>query len=387
VVIVSAVGVGAVTGWMDLRVATGNEIPLYGAQNCESVALNLSASVSPALGGTFETWLSYEGGQVSNQTGACVHLGVSTSTGDGFVPALSSLVVDFAATSGGAPHSDLTTLPSPVDVYPLAVSPVAVGYNLPGLSTGLRLNGSILASVYDGTITSWDAPEIASLNPASNLSAAPPITVLYQSPPSVSNSVFTGFLADSSPVWNSSVGAGPSVAWPTGIAVNSSGDLLHQLEDTPGAIGYSELFNGTAGPSQTAQVENSYGAFISPDGPGAEAAVTAVESSPAVVAHDWTNVSAVNAPGPLSYPMVQISYLALYHDLGVAYGAAMSAATAGWLMTFLWWISQSTAFAPLPTPFLAASEQALTNVTYDGTPILQVQDPEGGETGGETGEF
>ena len=44
---------------------------------------------------------------------------------------------------------------------PLAISAQTVNYNIPGLnSAGLKLDGPILAGIYSGKITMWDAPEI-----------------------------------------------------------------------------------------------------------------------------------------------------------------------------------------------------------------------------------
>jgi phosphate transport system substrate-binding protein len=387
VVIGSAVGIGAFTGWTDLKVPTVQTIPLYGAQNCGPTPLDLPGTVAAGLGTSFVSWLSNDGTQITNQTGGCVHLDVSSSAGDGFVPELSGLRVDFVAASGPPSPSEAAALPSLVSVYPVALNPVAVAYNLPGVETGLRLNGSILAGIYSGVIRSWDSPEIAGLNPSTDLADAPVMTVLYESTPNPSNAVFTQFLADSSPSWNTTVGAGPTVAWPAGTAVNSSEELLDRLASTPGTIGYVELFNGSAGPSQVAQLANSAETFTSPNVTGTEAAAASDAGLASVVARDWSNVSLVNAPGNQSYPLDQLSYIGVYHNLSAAYGGSLTRTNASWLMTFLWWISESTAFAPLPVPFFLAAVQTLTNVTYDGTPILQVQDPEGGENGGETGEF
>lgn len=385
--VLAAVGVGALTGWMNLRGPPGASTALYGPQNCGTSDLELNAAVAPELGSSFADWLSLAGSNVSNQTGHCVHLDVGTSLEDGYVPGLSGRSVDFVAATGGVPSGDTSSLASPVDVYPVAVDPVAVDYDLPGVSAPLQLNGTVLAEIYAGTITHWDAPAVQALNPSVPLPAAPSITVLHLSTPSVTNTVFTTFIATSSPSWNASVGAGATVPWPSGPGFNSPAALLAELTATPGAIGYSELINGSGMPSQTALVENSGEAFVAPDSAGVEAAASVGAGTPTAVSHEWSNLSLVDMPGKGSYPLVQVSYIGLYHDLAVGYGGNLTLANATWLMTFLWWISQSVAFAPLPLPFLSVAQSTLTNVTYDGTPILQVQDSEGGENGGETGEF
>ena len=44
-----------------------------------------------------------------------------------------------------------------------------VNYNLPGMKTPLNLNGTVLAQIYTGKITTWNDPAIAKLNPGVTL--------------------------------------------------------------------------------------------------------------------------------------------------------------------------------------------------------------------------
>lgn len=50
---------------------------------------------------------------------------------------------------------------------PLAISAQMVNYNVKGVpaSTHLKLDGGVLAAIYEGHITNWDDPHIKSLNP------------------------------------------------------------------------------------------------------------------------------------------------------------------------------------------------------------------------------
>ena len=43
----------------------------------------------------------------------------------------------------------------------LAVSAQRIDYNLPGVTGRLKLNGKVLAAMYQGTITTWNDPQIA----------------------------------------------------------------------------------------------------------------------------------------------------------------------------------------------------------------------------------
>ena len=52
---------------------------------------------------------------------------------------------------------------------PLAISSQLIAYNVPGLNGGLKLDGPALAGIYAGTIRSWDAAAIATMNPGVKL--------------------------------------------------------------------------------------------------------------------------------------------------------------------------------------------------------------------------
>ena len=46
---------------------------------------------------------------------------------------------------------------------PTVFGPIAVTYNLPGVD-GVALDGPTLAKIFNGAVTTWNAPEIAALN-------------------------------------------------------------------------------------------------------------------------------------------------------------------------------------------------------------------------------
>ena len=74
--------------------------------------------------------------------------------------------VSIGASDAYLSSGDLVTNPSLLNV-PLAISAQQVNYYLPGLSPGvhLKLDGAVLAQMYEGTITSWNDPAIRALNP------------------------------------------------------------------------------------------------------------------------------------------------------------------------------------------------------------------------------
>jgi hypothetical protein len=96
----------------------------------------------------------------------------------------------------------------------------------------------------------------------------------------------------------------------------------------------------------------------------------------------------VDAPGTGSYPLVELAYTTMYKDPGTAYGGNLSRTNATWLLSFLWWmvtnastVAPALGLAPLPEALVVLAQQDLENVTYDGSPVLEAEEPGGGETG------
>ncbi|NHW17452.1 substrate-binding domain-containing protein, partial [Escherichia coli] len=67
--------------------------------------------------------------------------------------------------------------------------------NLPGINPGqMKLSGPVLADIYLGKVTKWNAPEIAALNPGVTL-PADDITVVHRADGSGTSFLFTDFLS------------------------------------------------------------------------------------------------------------------------------------------------------------------------------------------------
>ena len=75
---------------------------------------------------------------------------------------------------------------------PAYISPIAVIYNLPGV-TDLQLSPATIAGIFDGKITNWNAPEIAADNPGKTLPDQA-ITPVHRSDESGTTENFTDYL-------------------------------------------------------------------------------------------------------------------------------------------------------------------------------------------------
>ena len=61
---------------------------------------------------------------------------------------------------------EISKLKAPALHIPTVSAPIVITYNLPEVTKPLNLTGPVLADIFLGKITKWNAPEIAALNRA-----------------------------------------------------------------------------------------------------------------------------------------------------------------------------------------------------------------------------
>ncbi len=387
-IVVLTAGVGEVTGWINLR-SNSTTSGGYQTETCQGFPVRTEGTFSSAIDPAFAGWLEAAGTNLSAAVGGCFSVTVTPEAGDGYLSLSATSGSEFTATYATPTSQESGALDGPVAVIPLTLSAVTVVYNLPGVPSGLNLTGSVLAGIYDGSVTSWDDAAIASANPNVSLSGLPAISPVYVSSSSVANEVLTEYLASTSAAWNASTGSGLSVDWPYGTSMSSEAELLSAVAATPGAIGYVETFGAAPAGFGVASLGDVAGTFAAPSTVDVWLAAESLANSTAVGTGNWSGFSLVGAALPQSYPLSTLAYAGVYRDLGVAYSNSVSLGNATWLLTYLYWLTSQPAVAPLPGPYAAEVVNVLNNETYDGTPIVTLDSEygENGESGGETGEF
>jgi phosphate transport system substrate-binding protein len=162
-----------------------------------------------------------------------------TATGSGAgIAQITARTVDFGASDAPLTADQLSACRGCV-VIPWALAGMSVMYNLPGVSKRLVLNGPVLANIYLGNVTTWNAAAIRALNPGVSLPDTR-ITVVYRSDGSGSTYAFTDYLSEVSPQWKSRVGKGTSVNFPTGQGARGSSGVAGVVKSTEGAITYAD---------------------------------------------------------------------------------------------------------------------------------------------------
>lgn len=199
---------------------------------------------------------------------------------------------------------------------PAYISPIAVAFNLPGI-TSLNLDAGTIARIFRGEIQAWDDPALAALNPGVDLPATR-ITPVSRADDSGTTENFTEYLHEVDPeAWPEA----PSGTWPGGLQgenAQGSAGVVSTVTRTEGAVTYADdsVIDESMG-TVNLQVG---GEFVPIS---AEAASTAVEQStrvPGRSEHDIALQLDRKTTVPGAYPLVLVSYqiyCSSYEDAGV----------------------------------------------------------------------
>lgn len=213
--------------------------------------------------------------------------------------------VDFGASDAPMSDYEMTNLKAPLVHIPTVLGGVVLAYNQPAIGPDLKLTGEVIADIFLGTITKWDDPQLAALNPGKNLPHQD-IIVTHRSDGSGTSFVFTDYLSKASRAWKVKVGVGKAVNWPTGLGGKGNEGVTGVIQQTPGSIGYVELGYALQNKIPYASVRNKSGKFISPSITSVSAAAVGV-----AIPADY-RVSLTDGAGADAYPISSFTYLLLY---------------------------------------------------------------------------
>jgi phosphate transport system substrate-binding protein len=286
---------------------------------------------------------------------------------------LTNKVVDFACSDSALSNSQRTAAPNVLHI-PETIGAITIGYNIPGISSGLKLTGSVLADIYLGAITKWNDPAITALNPSLTLPDQT-IAVVHRSEGSGTTKWFTTYLSNVSSTWKSSVGANTTVQWPVGTGQSGNSAVAATVMSTSYSIGYIELAYALNNNVPVAALQNPAGNFVLPSLESTTAAAASLPTSGLPTGEQsWSSVSLLNAPGAQAYPIVNPTYMLVYKDLSVIDGMTMEKATA--VVQYIWYVvhdgQQKAAglqYATLPENLVTIDETSLNSITFNGQAI------------------
>lgn len=213
--------------------------------------------------------------------------------------------VDFGASDSPVAPERLTS--NNLVQFPAVIGAVVVSVNIPGVDgNNLKLTGPLVADIYLGRVRMWNDRRIAALNPGVTLPAVA-IAPVYRADSSGTTSIFTNYLASVNLAFSTTVGAGSSVSWRSGIGAPGNAGVAGAIRNTRGAIGYVEYAYATENNMATPQLQNRSGAWVRPSQAAfAAAAATANWASAPNMA-----ASMINTAGQANWPIVSATYILL----------------------------------------------------------------------------
>jgi phosphate transport system substrate-binding protein len=283
--------------------------------------------------------------------------------------ALETKTANFGASDPPLKPADEATIAkngSPAVQVPMFLGAITASYNVPGVKTGLKLDGKTLADIYLGKVKTWNDKEIKALNPTTTLPSTP-ITTIHRSDSSGTTAGFTGFLAAVDPEFKTKVGSGKDVNWPGGTGAKGNAGVAGAVQQTTGSIGYVEQAYALQHGFSYASVKNKAGNFVAPSLASATAAAQGVKV-PANLGFAITNPS-----GKGAYPITSQTFIVVNKDLCKA---GQSAAVAKGVVKFLAYglgagqaVLKQADYAALPTSILTKSKAAASGLQCNGAAV------------------
>lgn len=215
-------------------------------------------------------------------------------------------VVDFAGSDAIVRPEDMSRYKGELLYVPTVAAPITVSYNLSGVRD-LQLDAGTIARIFQRSITTWNDPAIARLNPGVPLPSGD-IVVAHRSDGSGTTENFTKYLVAAAPdTWT--LRSGSTVEWPAGTrAGNGNAGVAQIVKSTPGAIGYVDLSDAKASGLQFARVRNKAGKAVAPTLDGASAALAGAQATA-----DLT-YNPLDADGDDSYPITAPTWVLVYKN-------------------------------------------------------------------------
>jgi phosphate transport system substrate-binding protein len=241
---------------------------------------------------------------------------------------------------------------------PLAVGPIAVAYNLPGVSK-LILTPSVTAKMFLGSITTWNDPAIAALNPGVTLPKTA-IKVFFRSDESGTTQNFEKYLLGASPAdWT----AEPAKTWPgkVGEGRAKSDGTSAGVKSTEGGLTYVEWSYAKDNNLGVAQIDNG-GGPVELTGESAGKAIAA--ATPDGTGNDLRLKLDYATKTPGVYPIVLVTYeIVCSKGLDASKTALLKAFLTTYASPATQTSLQSIGYAPLPAEIQTKVAAAITAIS------------------------
>src|SRR6478672_3717381 len=261
---------------------------------------------------------------------------------------IKSRTVDFGASDAPIRLEELAA--TGLMQFPLVVGGIGPGQ--------LRLTGSVLANIFLGKITRWNARAISDLNPGLALPDQA-IVPIHRADGSGTTYVFADYLARVNAEWRDRIGVSTAVEFPTGIGGKGNDGVAGFTSRTKGAIGYVEHAYAIRSKLAYVSLKNRDGEFVTP---GRQAFQSAVANA------DWAAAPAfyaplAHAPGKQTWPITGATFALIYKQ-------QQRRLTAIEMLKFFDWsyragakLADELQYVPMPKDVVQMIESAWAEVT------------------------
>ncbi len=258
--------------------------------------------------------------------------------------------------------------------------------NLGNQITSLKLNSSVMVGMFSGTITKWNDPAIAALNPGVQLPNTP-IVVVYRTDASGDNYIFSDYLSTlQGSAWSAFTSAvqsppGAQAIWPipqggqrtvgpynfgNWSGESGSDNASNYVYGNPGSITYVETAYAILHHDPCAAVQNASGAYVQPS---ETADAVALESDALQPDLEQNLVPVFESTQPTAYSISAYSYLIMAEQSEIS---SDKQAEEGQFVQFVACRGQQSAgalgYSPLPPNLVQADFDAVQRITGTALP-------------------
>jgi phosphate transport system substrate-binding protein len=248
--------------------------------------------------------------------------------------------------------------------FPTVIGGVVPVVNIKGIAPGqLKLNGQVLGDIYLGKITKWDDAAIKALNPTLALPSEV-ISPVRRADGSGTSFIFTNYLSKVNAEWKSKVGEGTAVNWPVGAGGKGNEGVAAFVNRLPNSIGYVEYAYVKQNKMTFAQMQNSTGAFVSPDDLTFKAAAAGA---------DWAKSFyqiLTNQAGKDAWPLTGATFILMHKAQDKPAQAAASLKFFEWAYKTGDKTAEDLDYSPMPAIVKSAVEKTWTEIKdSSGKPV------------------
>jgi phosphate transport system substrate-binding protein len=292
---------------------------------------------------------------------AVAHRGVTISydavgSGEG-VKRFLDRSVDFAGSDEVLSTGEMAKIPGAL-MLPITAGMITIAYNIPGVSSEIKLPRDVYVDIFVRKIRKWDDPRIAAANPGIAFPHRD-IALVVRQDSSGTTAAFTNHLATIGSSWRAvGMDVGKFVEWPSAVlSAPGNEGVAARIRLSEGSIGYVEYWFAQRLGLRMAALQNKARNFITPTAHAGELALSGRVAQVQELA-----ASVADPSGADAYPLVSYSWMLVYAQYADQAKATVLREFASWSLSDRGQdYGAQLGYLPLSSDVLGIGRQALAN--------------------------